>query len=494
MQLHVLFSEIAQIITGYLFMTESRTTNFVLLTIAAVFGLLLACGMLALGIFGYISASQQQALHNEGVLGTADVIDSQITGSDCYQIKYSNRIDGVDYLPTGYLNTTQAWSSCLEAADRVQARQFGTVQIIYLPTRPEVSQLAGTGDSDLTISWVLTSLCLGGGIIILAGLIIGWLLRFKYSGSDGSHKSAEQTAAEESGAATIYPLFSQYETLGKRIGVVQSQFAPTDHFEQHLTHLNATYDDIEQWIVIDHFGQTPLGEQKVSARFFSGSFAETKGQKPTIEAVASLVYDIASHADYKAASLIVKCGVLSFKVTSDLKIPLVPLLPKPLPKEEYLVLSNQTEEIAGFQVQSVIFPTDLGQRVEIIRHPRYPSSGRYPSSKVLDMVQAEAKTNMHLQLVVPRKEGRGQRFELHSSYQTVPITDLSTSAMFAIAWAIHMAQLASDTIQLSGYPGDPVLFVTDDLKVNVQLTPQAVLTRIEYTSEPGHPNKLKHNQ
>ncbi|MFK7800062.1 MAG: hypothetical protein AB8G95_00385, partial [Anaerolineae bacterium] len=109
---------------------------------------------------------------------------------------------------------------------------------------------------------------------------------------------------------------------------------------------------------------------------------------------------------------------------------------------------------------------------------RYPTSGRYPSSKVLDMIQAEANTSAHLQLVVPRKEGRGQRFEVHSSYQTVPTAGFSSAALFCIARAIHAAGLASDDIQLD----ELTLSVGNDLSVFVEVAPEPQFTRVGYLS------------
>jgi hypothetical protein len=318
----------------------------------------------------------------------------------------------------------------------------------------------------------MTTLCLGTGGLIPLGLIIGWWVLLY-----GRRKSDQAAEPEQAEASAIYPLYSQYEALGQKIAVVYAERTPNQQLDSHLSQLQATHDDVDQWVIIDYFGKTPPDKQTVSARFL----VEGKRQKPTVEAIAALLKDISSHPSYQAISLTIKSSIRSFDVAPDLKIPLAPLLPKTLPKEAYLILANKTSEIAGFQVQSVTFTADIGQQVEVIRHPRYPSSGRYPSTKVLDLVQTEAKTSMHLQLVVPRKEGRGQKFEIHSSYQTVPTAGLSAAGMFAIARAIQAAGLAADEIQLADYPNDLTLSVADDLKVTATLTPQPQLTRVEYS-------------
>ena len=456
--------------------TENRSqTNLILLIIATVIGGLLACFVLFIGIFGYVELRQLNRLGEEGLIGSARVTDSRIGGNDCYEVQYELIIDDRIYPSDG-------WSGCLTTLQRVQSEQFRSIEVLYLPDNFEFHRPLGSAFDDLGISRFLTACFSIFGLFILMGLVFGWV-RWNQTRDEPQRevhyfdKPENQDEAKVSPAPDVYPLFTLYESLGKKVGVINAQSLDSDALQARFETLHQGYAEVDQWVVIEHFGRTPLGEQKVNARFYDGF----EFVKPLLAALGVLLKDISLHPDYSAEKLLVQNGALSFEVQSDLRLPLKPLLSKQLRGGTDVILSKRTDEIADFQVHSFMFLSSLNQKVAVIHHPRYPTSGRYPSARVLDMVQAELDTQMELQLVMPRKVGRGQHFEVHGSYLTVPIADLSAESMYCIAQAVHKTGLASETIYLANFESDPTLYVDDQENIYVSLTPNPRWTRVEFS-------------
>ncbi|MEM8857943.1 MAG: DUF3592 domain-containing protein [Chloroflexota bacterium] len=454
--------------------TQSQSqTNLILLIIATVVGTLISCFVILIAIFGFVEVRQFQSLSQVGVISTAQVTDSQISLLDCYEVRYEFVVDDQTY-------RSDDWTDCLDTLQRVQSEQFRTIEVLYLPDQPDFHRPLGIAFEDLGISRFMTACFSIIGLMIFMGLVFGWV-SWNQKRNEPEGVTAENESHLTQGQANMtpsdtYPLFTMYESLSKKIGVVDAQKLDGDFLRGRLEKLQKGYAEVDQWVLIEHFGRTPLGEQKVSARFYDGfDFV-----KPIIASLGVLLTEISYRPDYVAEKLLVKIGVLSFEVQSNLQLPLKPLLSKQLRSGSDVILSKNTDEIADFQVHTFMFLTSLNQKVAVIHHPRYPTSGRYPSAKVLDMIQAELDTQMELQLVVPQKVGRGQQFEVHGSYLTVPLSDLSAESLYCIAKAIHETGLASETIYLADFESDPTLFVDANENVFVNIAPNPRWTRVEF--------------
>ncbi|MEM9776105.1 MAG: hypothetical protein AAF902_16120, partial [Chloroflexota bacterium] len=343
---------------------------------------------------------------------------------------------------------------------------------------------SGVAFDDLGVGRFMTGCFSVIGLMILMGLVLGWV-RWNRSRDEADqkgdltdkHNDVADVPIEH--LPPVYPIFTLYHSLSKKIGLVDTNGLEGDKLRDRLELLQRRHAEVDEWVFVDHFGRTPLGEQKVSVRFYDGfNFV-----KPMLASLGVLVWEIASRPDYVSETLLVQNGPLSFAVQPDLKLPLRPILSKQLRGAPDTVLSKRTDEIADYQVHSFMFSDKLNQKVGVIHHPRYPTSGRYPSEKVLDLIQAELDTQMELQLVVPRKVGRGQQFEVRGSYRTVPISDLTAESALCIAKAIHKTGLASETIYLSDFESDPTLFVDEQENVFITLAPTPRWTRVEFRDQ-----------
>ena len=222
-------------------MTESRNTNFILMLVATVIGGLISCFLLLMGIAGYSDLNRQEILDRQGIIGTAEVVETDISATDCYRVKYQITIDGVSYLPEGLMGLPPDWTDCLATVERIQAEKFGTIQVIYLADQPEISQPAGPVYFSLGLTELMTTLCFGSSGIIVLALLLGWWVTLRKKTVSGLMESAKETHKDSQSA--IYPLFSQYETLGQKIAIVDNQLTKAE-CHARLEHAGA----------VDHIG------------------------------------------------------------------------------------------------------------------------------------------------------------------------------------------------------------------------------------------------
>lgn len=449
-------------------------THLVLLIIATTVGGLIACFILLIAMLGYLELRDVNRLGTDGEVALARVTDYRLQPNNCYEIQY-------EFIANDQVYESDDWSDCLTMLQRVQAEQFQTIEVVYLPDKPAFHRPTGTAFHDVGISRFMTACFSVLGLFMLAGLVFGWI-NWKRNREALHHKGndseLDQKVKPESGAQPppVYPLFTLYYALDKKIGVIDAHNLEGDMLRKRLDKLQRSYAEMDQWVLIEHFGRTALGEQKVKVRFYDGfNFVQ-----PALASLGVLLKEISFHPNYVAQKLLVQNGALSFEVDADLRFPLKPILSKQLRGAPDTALSKRTDKIAEYQVHSFMFSNSLNQKVAVVHHPRYPTSGRYPSTRVLDMVQAELKTQMELQLVVPRKVGRGQQFEVHGGYLGVPITELTAESGFCIAKAIHETGLASETIYLANFESEPTLFVDADENVFINIFPDPKWTSVEF--------------
>lgn len=130
--------------------------------------------LILIGIYGIGRAifrfTDEQALQREGIIVQANVIDSNIVKGGYYSVDYTFEIDGQTY---------STYDQFVEGRDWKRIRENSEVEVIYLPSNPNVNRIVVPDGEDKSLDKLGQDVCIYTvvlliGLVLLVGIVAAW--------------------------------------------------------------------------------------------------------------------------------------------------------------------------------------------------------------------------------------------------------------------------------------------------------------------------------